>query len=54
MTTMFLTILLAFGWGTESPVSPAVGWGTEAPRGAAAVGAERRLDRGRRRSRLTP
>jgi hypothetical protein len=33
MTTMFLTILLAFGWGTESPVSPAaVGWGTEAPR----------------------
>lgn len=34
MTTLFLTILLAFGWGTESPTNPAaVGWGTEAPSG---------------------
>jgi hypothetical protein len=33
MTTIYLLLSLAFGWGTESPVSPAaVGWGTEAPR----------------------
>ena len=31
MTAFFLTILLAFGWGTEQPA--AVGWGTEAPSG---------------------
>jgi hypothetical protein len=34
MTSMFLAILLAFGWGTEAPANTAaVGWGTEAPRG---------------------
>jgi len=33
MTTLFLTILLAFGWGTESPTTALVGWGTEAPSG---------------------
>jgi hypothetical protein len=34
MTALFLTILLAMGWGTESPVTTAaVGWGTEAPSG---------------------
>lgn len=33
MTTLFLTLLLAFGWGTEAPSTAAVGWGTEAPRG---------------------
>ena len=33
MTTLFLSILLAMGWGTESPANTAaVGWGTEAPR----------------------
>ena len=33
MTSLFLTILLAFGWGTEVPATTAaVGWGTEAPR----------------------
>lgn len=32
MTALFLTILLAMGWGTESPNVAAVGWGTEAPR----------------------
>ena len=33
MTAFFLTLLLAFGWGTESPTTAAVGWGTEAPSG---------------------
>jgi len=33
MTTLFLTLLLAFGWGTEAPTVAAVGWGTEAPSG---------------------
>lgn len=34
MTTLFLTLLLAMGWGTESPATTAaVGWGTEAPSG---------------------
>jgi len=33
MTTLFLSILLAFGWGTEAPTTAAVGWGTEAPSG---------------------
>jgi hypothetical protein len=33
MTSMFLMLLLAFGWGTESPTTALVGWGTEAPRG---------------------
>jgi len=33
MTSMFLTMLLAFGWGTEAPSTALVGWGTEAPRG---------------------
>jgi hypothetical protein len=33
MTTIFLTLLLAMGWGTESPTTAAVGWGTEAPSG---------------------
>lgn len=32
MTTLFLSLLLAFGWGTEAPSTAAVGWGTEAPR----------------------
>ena len=32
MTAFFLTLLLAMGWGTESPMTAAVGWGTEAPR----------------------
>lgn len=33
MTTIFFSLLLAMGWGTESPASTAlVGWGTEAPR----------------------
>ena len=32
MTTLFLTLLLAFGWGTEAPSTALVGWGTEAPR----------------------
>ena len=32
MTTLFLSILLAMGWGTESPTTAAVGWGTEVPR----------------------
>lgn len=33
MTTILFTILLAFGWGTESPAAAAaVGWGTEAPK----------------------
>lgn len=34
MTTIFFSLLLAFGWGTESPATTAaVGWGTEAPSG---------------------
>jgi hypothetical protein len=33
MTSMFLTLVLAFGWGTEVPATALVGWGTEAPRG---------------------
>ena len=33
MTTIFLTLALAFGWGTESPSTALVGWGTEAPSG---------------------
>lgn len=35
MTAFFLTLLLlAMGWGTESPATTAaVGWGTEAPSG---------------------
>jgi len=33
MTTLFLTLLLAFGWGTEAPSTALVGWGTEAPSG---------------------
>ena len=33
MTALFLTILLAMGWGTESPATALVGWGTEAPSG---------------------
>lgn len=33
MTTLFLTLLLAFGWGTEAPTVAAVEWGTEAPSG---------------------
>ena len=33
MTTLFLTLLLAMGWGTESPATALVGWGTEAPSG---------------------
>jgi hypothetical protein len=33
MTSIFLTMLLAFGWGTEAPSTALVGWGTEAPRG---------------------
>lgn len=33
MTTLFLSILLAFGWGTEAPSTALVGWGTEAPSG---------------------
>ena len=33
MTTLFLSILLAMGWGTEAPSTALVGWGTEAPRG---------------------
>lgn len=33
MTALFLTILLAMGWGTEAPTVAAVGWGTEAPSG---------------------
>jgi len=32
MTSIFLTLLFAFGWGTEAPTTAAVGWGTEAPR----------------------
>ena len=32
MAAFFLSLLLAFGWGTESPTTAAVGWGTEAPR----------------------
>ena len=33
MTTILFTILLAFGWGNESPsTTAAVGWGTEAPK----------------------
>ena len=33
MTAFFLTLLLAFGWGTEAPSTALVGWGTEAPSG---------------------
>lgn len=33
MTTIYLLLALAFGWGTESPTTAAVGWGTEAPHG---------------------
>ena len=33
LSALYLSLLLAFGWGTEAPVNPAaVGWGTEAPR----------------------
>lgn len=30
-TSILLALALAFGWGTERPVSPVAGWGTEAP-----------------------
>jgi hypothetical protein len=33
MTTIFLMLALAFGWGTEAPTTALVGWGTEAPSG---------------------
>jgi hypothetical protein len=29
--SLLLSLALAFGWGTEAPVSPAAGWGVEAP-----------------------
>lgn len=32
MTSIFLALALAFGWGVERPAAIAAGWGVEAPR----------------------